>query len=192
MTDVDLLKEFVIAAHGDLGKVKHLLAAHPELLNEAYDWGSAGLETAIGAAAHVGNRVIAEFLLQQGAPLEICTAAMLGRNADVQTFLESNEELANARGAHGIPVMFHAALGGRTDIAELLKSRGCKEGYNSALHAAVMFGHLDMINWLLENGADDVNPLNFRSETPLQVAMTKGYDEIAEILRLRGGHAGER
>jgi hypothetical protein len=87
MTDVDLLKEFVTAAHGDMGKVRQMLAAHPELLNEAYDWGSAGLETAIGAA-HVGNRVIAEFLLQQGAPLEICTAAVLGCNADVQIFLE--------------------------------------------------------------------------------------------------------
>ena len=182
------IKDFVIAAHGDFEKVKTMLGENPAMLNEVHDWGDAGLEDALGAAAHVGNRQIAEFLLGQGAPLTICTAAMLGREADVQKFLEGDDTLSNARGAHGIPVMIHAAMSGNVSLAELLKGYGCKEGYASGLHGAVAYGHLEMVKWLLENGAaDNINQPNWQGKTPLQAAQENGYTEIADVLRQHGG-----
>ena len=39
------------------------------------------------AAAHMGNREIAGFLLHEGAPLDICAAAMLGKRNNVEAFL---------------------------------------------------------------------------------------------------------
>src|SRR5258708_39113258 len=103
----DEIKAFVLAAHGNLDKVKELLAEHPDLLNVVYDWGAAGgLGDAIGAAGHMGRRDIAVFLLAQGASNNNCIAAMLGQGAQTKTFLDKSKELGNGRGAHGIPVMF--------------------------------------------------------------------------------------
>src|SRR4051794_32277203 len=75
----DQIREFVIAGHGNLEKVKQMLAIHPELLNIANVWRPGDTETALQGAAHVGNREIAEYLLSLGAPMDICCAAMLGR-----------------------------------------------------------------------------------------------------------------
>ena len=71
------VREFVIAGHGNFAKVKQMLAAQPSLLNQANEWRPGDRETAVQAAAHVGNRPIAEYLLDQGAPLAICRASTL-------------------------------------------------------------------------------------------------------------------
>src|SRR3954453_17117025 len=119
---VELIKDFVMASHFDLAKVQAMLKDRPDLLNVEYDWGpQGGTENGIGAAAHVGNRPIAEFFLAQGVPSNICVAAMLGQVDQVKAFLESDPALANARGAHGITVMFHAAMSGSIPVVELLK-----------------------------------------------------------------------
>ena len=53
--------EIVIAAHSNLARVKELLAEDPTLLHTMYEpW----KEDPIGAASHVGNRPIAEYLLE--------------------------------------------------------------------------------------------------------------------------------
>src|SRR5687768_17320682 len=95
---VELVRDFVIAAHGNLGTVQAMLAEQPGLLEQEYDWGPGGLEGGLAAAAHMGQRAIAEYLLAQGAPSTICAAAMLGDLAQVRTFLESDPALSNARG----------------------------------------------------------------------------------------------
>src|SRR4051794_16543660 len=112
----DTVRAFVIAAHGDLATVQTMLAEQPGLLNQEYDWGPGGLEDGLAGASHVGQRAVAEYLLEQGAPLTICTAAMLGDLAQVRRFLDGNPALANARGAHQIPVLVHAALSGQLPI----------------------------------------------------------------------------
>jgi len=176
------IRQFVIPAHGDLPKVKEKLASNPALLNAMY---LAWKETGLLAASHVGNRPIAEYLLSQGAPMRICTAAMLGLRDRVAEFLKSDPGLANARGAHDIPVMFHAAMSGDTQLAELLLAHGGGEGLKDALPAAVAFGHLEMTRWLLKHGAD-VTVKDFRGKTPLQVAVEQGHADIAELLRRYG------
>lgn len=182
-----LTKEFVLAAHGDLAKVRQLLTEHPALLTVQHDWGpGGGLEDGIGAAAHMGNREIAEFFLAHGAPSNICVAAMLGQTEQVRAFLEHDPALANGRGAHGIPVMFHAAMSGDVTITTMLKNRGCTEGYNMALHGTISFAHTAMVAWLLDNGVTDPNMLNFQQKTPLARAQEAGLTEVAELLRKHG------
>ena len=58
---------------------KALLAEQPSLLNATWDWGGGDFETGLGGAGHMGNREIAEFLIGQGARLDIFVATMLGR-----------------------------------------------------------------------------------------------------------------
>src|SRR5205807_1432199 len=116
MVTPELVQEFVIAAHGDLAKVKELHGVNAALLN--VPWAMFD-ETALAAASHTGRREIAEYLLAAGAPLTICAAAMLGQTEQVAAFLQGDPSLANAAGAHGISLLYHAALSGQTAIGEL-------------------------------------------------------------------------
>lgn len=182
----ETIREFVIAAHFNLDKVKSMLAENPDLLNVEHQWGEDDYESGIGAAAHVGNRPIAEFFLAQGVTSNICVAAMLGRLNEVQGYLEQDRTQANAHGAHSIPVLFHAAMSGNVEIAALLKAQGCTEGYDIALHGAIASGHKDMVAWLLDNGASDVTVKNYEDKTPLAKAIEGEHAEIADLLRERG------
>jgi ankyrin repeat protein len=177
------VEEFVIAAHGNLDKVRTMLAETPALLN--IPWARFN-ETPLAAASHVGNRAIAEYLLAAGAPLTVCTAAMLGQTDQVAAFLAGDPTLANATGAHGIPILFHAALSGNTAVADLLVGAGGGAGQDAALHGAVAPGHLAMTRWLLERGADP-NTLDYAGKTPLRVALDAGHAAIADLLRAQGG-----
>lgn len=179
----ELVEPFVLAAHGNLEKVQALYAEHPEVLN--VPWAKFD-ETALAAASHMGNRAIAEFLLSAGAPLTVCAAATLGLVEDLERFLDDDPALVNARGAHGIPIMFHAAMSGETRVTDMLLARGGGEGINAALHGAIMHGRTNMVRWLLEHGVTDLNTSNFEGKTPLQIASEHGEVEIADMLRERG------
>ena len=58
-----LVMEFVGKAHADLDRVKELLDQTPALVNATWDWGNGDFESALGAAAHMGRKDIANFLL---------------------------------------------------------------------------------------------------------------------------------
>jgi hypothetical protein len=108
----ELVNEFVLMAHKDLDRVKELLAQEPKLVNGCWDWGGGDFETALGAAAHTGRREIAEFLLDNGARLDIFAAAMLGHLDVVKAAISTYPQAGNAPGPHGIPLVTHAKMGG--------------------------------------------------------------------------------
>lgn len=182
----EVIDQLVGSSHGDLAKVKEILTQHPQLINASARW----KETPIQAAAHVGARHVAEFLLSKGAPLEIYTAAMLGMKDKVEAFLQSDPAQARAKGAHGISALYHAAITGHIEIAQLLIAGGADvnegEGGNTALHGAARFGQAAMAKWLLDHGAR-VNALDHEKKTPLKLAVEGGHTEAAELLRRHGG-----
>jgi hypothetical protein len=108
----ELVNEFVLKAHGDLEVVKRLLEEEPALLNAAWDWGGGDWETGLGAAAHVGRRDIALYLLERGARMDVFAAAMLGEVEVVRAMLEAQPSLRDSHGPHGIPLVAHAEAGG--------------------------------------------------------------------------------
>ena len=181
------MRDFVIAGHGNLARVKELLTHHPELLNQAYSWNNSDHETAIMAAAQVGSVPVADFLLSMGAPLSTCTAAMLGRQSDVKRLLEDSPESIRATGAHGIPLLPHAALSGKLDLVKMLVEHGALEGSSFALHNAVSRGYKDMAEWLLDNAHPDVNWKNYEGKTPLKTALERKNQPLADLLRRHGG-----
>jgi ankyrin repeat protein len=178
----EMIDEFVVAAHHDLPFVKEKLAERPDLINENATW----IETPIQAAAHVGNREIAEYLLDQGAPLDICTAAMLGLADDVRALLDEDPGLYEAEGAHRIPVMFFPTINGYIPIAQMLLDAGSAintdEGRQSPLHGAAIFGQTEMAQWLLDH---DANPYakDYEGATPLDRAEANGHEAVAALLR---------
>jgi len=181
--DPELIQTFVGNAHGNLAVVQELLEQEPRLLTakwERFD------ENALEASGHMGRADIATYLLDKGAPLTIFAAAMLGNIEDVASFLRDNPELATANGVHGISILYHAALSGKVDLAEMLVEHGGGTNASSAIHAAVMHGHPDMTDWLLDHGADPNAP-DYEGKTPLDRALERGHDQIAESLRAHGG-----
>jgi hypothetical protein len=121
----ELVRDFVAKAHGDLDAVRELLELEPSLLNASWDWGGGDWETGLGAAAHMGRRDIALFLLERGARIDVFAAAMLGETEIVRALLTAFPTLRDARGPHGIPLLEHAKAGGdeAREVVELLEGR---------------------------------------------------------------------
>ncbi len=175
------IDEFVGASHGDLPTVRRLLNAYPSIVSLPASWG----EFAIQAAAQTGQVEIAEMLLASGVPLDICTASMLGRLETVNQLLQTDPSLAGATGAHGLPVMYHAAVRANIAVAEALVSHGADinagRGKNTALHGAITFGQAEMTAWLISHGAD-LTALDYQGLTPLALAQKLKRQKIISFL----------
>ncbi|HLO14137.1 MAG TPA: hypothetical protein VK206_04860 [Anaerolineales bacterium] len=122
--ELTLVQEFVGKSHADLDGVKELLAHEPALINSSWDWGGGDWETGLGAAAHMGRRDIATYLLENGARLDMFAAAMLGNLEIVKATLEAYPDAINIPGPHGIPLIAHAQAGGNEalQVFDYLKS----------------------------------------------------------------------
>ncbi len=110
--DSKLVEEFVGVSHGNFERVKELLTQEPALINATWDWGGGDFETALGAASHMGNKAIANFLLENGARIDIFAAAMLGKLDIVKAALLVYPDAIDIPGPHGIPLIDHAEAGG--------------------------------------------------------------------------------
>lgn len=183
----DQIREFVIAGHGNLPVVQAMLAENPALLNVAYAWSETDHEAAIQASAHVGARPVAEFLLAQGAPLAIPTAAMLGRTEEVHRLLTEDPARIHEKGAHGIPLLAHAALSGDAELVALLYGRGATVGASYALGNAVTLGHLEAARWLLAHAQPDLSWKNYQGKTLVEMATEGGDAAMIELLKQAGG-----
>lgn len=106
-----LAQDFVIYAHSDLKMVEKLLKREPGLINAAIDWGKGDFETALGGASHMGRRDIVEYLLKNGARIDIFCAAMMGLVDVVKAFITLEPTLIDAKGPHGFSLHWHAQVG---------------------------------------------------------------------------------
>jgi hypothetical protein len=124
-----LVQEFVSKSHADLDGVKELLMREPALINSAWDWGGGDWETGLGAAAHMGRRDIAIYLLEHRARLDLFAAAMLGNLDIVRATVEAYPNVIDISGPHGIPLIAHAQAGGNQalEVYEYLKSRSSQK-----------------------------------------------------------------
>jgi hypothetical protein len=122
--DLDLVREFVIAGHGNLNRTRELLEQQPALINATWDWGGGDWETALGGASHMGNKPIAEFLLSKGARMDVFAATTLGKIEIVKAFLADDPKVVSLKGPHGIPLIRHAQAGKQEALVELLRATG--------------------------------------------------------------------
>jgi hypothetical protein len=124
--ETELVREFVIAGHANMEKTRALLGQQPALINATWDWGGGDWETALGGASHMGSRDLAEYLLSQGARMDVFCAAMLGKIEIVKAFLADDPKVIDLKGPHGIPLLRHAQAGKQDAVIELLISKGAK------------------------------------------------------------------
>jgi hypothetical protein len=123
---LEIVKEFVIAGHGNYEHVKEMLAEYPNLLFCRYDWGNGDFEEALEGAGHVGNKEIANYLIGQGARPNLFVLTMLGETTIVKTAIEKYPPLLNAKGPHGFTLLHHATKGGENskELLDYFKEKG--------------------------------------------------------------------
>jgi len=155
---------FNAAVAGEVPKLKEVLQAHPELLN---DYSRDGW-TALQLAAYFGHANAVRQLLDWGADAHAI----------------SHNYMANTA--------VHAAIAAkRTEVVPLLLDRGADTetadaGGNTPLHLAAHEGVPEFVELLLARNAS-INTRRTDGKTPLGVALAEGKTEVADLLRRRGG-----
>jgi uncharacterized protein len=112
--------------------------------------------------------------------------AMLGHVPEVKTMLENDPSLIKKPGIHGFSLIFHAALSGNLELANVLEQHGADIADHS-LHAALMKDHIPMLEWLIPR-VKDINSPNYQGITPLAFAIKNNQIKATELLRNAGGH----
>jgi hypothetical protein len=122
----ELIREMVTVSHFNVNHVKELVQSRPSLARASWDWGFGDWESALGAASHMGNRPIAEYLVSKGARPSLFSATMLGQLEVVKAMIAANPHAERIRGPHGIGLLAHAKMGGEParPVFEFLQSLG--------------------------------------------------------------------
>jgi hypothetical protein len=121
----ELILQMVTVSHFSLTRVTELVEARPSLARAAWDWGFGDWETALGAASHMGNRPIAEYLISKGARPSLFSSAMLGHLDVVKAFVAAQPGVERIQGPHSISLLAHARAGAAArPVMEYLESLG--------------------------------------------------------------------
>jgi hypothetical protein len=132
----DKVRDTVGAAHGNLEKLRALIDETPLLVNACWDQGGGDFETPMEAAAHMGRREIAEFLLSRNARVSLYTAAMLGQLDLIKAALAPDIVTAAAvPGPHGFTLLYCAKQGGEKarPVYDWLLAQGVPEVFQRPL-----------------------------------------------------------
>jgi len=173
---------------GDLAAIQSLLDADPSVASAKNDSGV----SAVLMSVYTGRREIRDLLLARGASLELHDATAVGNLDRVKQLVGKNPSLSGSFSPDGFPVVALAAVFGHLDVARYLAEHGADlnasatngSGYN-ALTGAVASGRTDIVQWLLNNGADP----NYRygpGYSPLLTAAANGHLEIVKLLLAHG------
>jgi hypothetical protein len=168
------------AAHGNVNRVRELLDSDPLLVEAMNAIDRARVdETPQGAAAHTHSRAVLQLMLNRGVKLDIFMAAALGMADQVSDFLGSEPELARAAGAHGIPLVAHAA---DASTAEAM----IRHGVECDIFMAAQLGVISHVTTLLENRPDLINGVNSQGLSALKLAVMYRHKPLVRQLLDRG------
>ncbi len=108
--------------------------------------------TALHDSIEFGRDEITALLIERGATVDICSAAILGKLERVRELLDEAPRLANDRST-GLSPLGWASFGNQVGTATELLDRGARMDDEELLCAASV-GHVDVGRLLLDRGAD--------------------------------------
>lgn len=175
----------------DFKKTQAMLKEHPEFArNETFFWG----EGILLFAAKENNQKMIELLISNGAKVPNIlkwTQFYYFERYDSAVFLMKKGMNPNVMSWHQVTILHDMAQKGNIQKAELLLDHGAEinsveEEYQSTpLGMAVRWGHAEMVEYLLAQGADP-NKAGAPWATPMAWAIKKGRTEIEKILANAG------
>ncbi len=174
---------------GALEKVRDLLKAQPGLKDARTP---EGVHAAV-LALYYGHADVAKAILAAKPTLDLHAAATVGDLPRVRQLVDANPASVASYSADGFPALGLAAYTGQAAVVDYLLSKGAdvnqigkNRGRFTALTGAVSSGHLDVVNRLLEAGADP-NYWYQGGYTPVLEAAASGNLPILELLVAHGG-----
>jgi len=188
----ELQLEFQEAVNkGSFSKTERILKEHPEFAkDESYFWG----EGILVFAAKENNRKMIDLLMSYGAKVPNIlkwAQAYYFERLDSATYMMEKGMNPNTMSWHHVTILHDMAQKGDIQKAELLIKYGAEidpveEEYQSTpLGMAARWGHAEMVNYLLAQGAN-INKAGASWATPMSWAQKKGHKEIEKILLLAG------
>jgi len=129
-----------IFAAASLGFRKHvhaLLKSDPELVRAQLPFGA----TPLHMAAEDRQAEMAEYLMEQGAPLDLVSAAELGWLDSVHELLDEQPDSVNRKsGSFGYTALHSATSKGYRDLARLLLNRGAEVNVTDEMYRKTPLG----------------------------------------------------
>ncbi|UCE65836.1 MAG: ankyrin repeat domain-containing protein [Candidatus Zixiibacteriota bacterium] len=160
---------------------------------------SGALWTPLHRQAYAGHKDGVELLLEYGADIEAKTS--FGITPLMSTIRWDRVEVTRLllhKGAKVDPVtelgrtpLIISAIEGNSEMAMLFLENDADMSIKdnnykmTALHFAALFGQLDIVEALLNNGAD-VNETDAAGKTPLDYANKYGHEKVAKLLKSSG------
>ncbi|GAW13016.1 hypothetical protein ANO14919_023920 [Xylariales sp. No.14919] len=150
-------------------------------------------------AAEYGHTTIVKLLLENNADIDsqdrygktaLYKAAQYGHATIVKLLLENNADI-DSQDRYGETALYKAAQHGHTAVVKLLLENNAHvnsqdDNGETALYKGTEYGHTAIVKLLLERGADP----NIRAwpsgVSSIEVAINKGHEEVAELLRSWG------
>ena len=172
---------------GDLNQTEQILKDNPELANDPTYFWSEGI---LMRPSKVGNFGLIELLLRYGAQFPLVSKwsrFYYFERLECASFILDHGMSPNHMSWHHVTILHDMAQKGDLPTARLLIDHGAMinpmdEEYSSTpLGFAARWGHVEMVKFLLENGADP-NLSGAVWSTPLTWARKKGFKEIEYIL----------
>jgi ankyrin repeat protein len=132
-----------------------------------------------------GHRLLAERLAESGVvPLNLRTAAGLGRIDLLEAFFDADGSLRREAGSHRGYAAPHSGF------PDFTPGESAAEILADALVYAACNGRLEAVDWLLDRGADpDAHPYQ---ETALLAAVRNGHADVVQRLLERGADVNAR
>lgn len=181
----------------DLNKTAKILKENPEFaLDETYFWG----EGILTMPAKENHRELIDLLMKYGArvpPILKWTQNYYFEHREGAEYMIAKGMSPNTMSWHHVTILHDMAQKGNIEKTDLLINHGAEinpidEEYQSTpLGMAARWGHIDMVNHLLDRGAD-INKAGAAWATPLEWSRKKGHSEIEKLLLENGAkEAGE-
>jgi len=192
---------------GKIEEVKGLIKTGIDV-NDKFDVGENRGLTPLVLVAQFGQDDIGKLLIDAGADINIIFQGLTllhvaafspaGNKAVTELFIGEGLNVnakctAEARAEiEGMTPLHFAAGTGKVEVAETLIKNGAKVDAKDSyyqftpLHEAAKNKHKAVAELLIAKGAD-VNAVSKWDGTPLDLAVSKGNEELAELLRKHGG-----
>ncbi|CAG7939672.1 unnamed protein product [Penicillium salamii] len=188
------------ARYGHVKMAEFLLRQRRDLLHSRGFHGRAPFST----AAEEGQLAMCEFLAEEGADITtmdqdedqpIHLAAAFGHLPIVESLLDINQDLLNARGYLGQTALFQALMYSSSDVGDCLLFQKDADisiiDQNSAtiLHAAAYNGHLKVSKHILKAHPEIIDYKDIKGRTALSLACALGYSDFVIDLLNEGADA---